>query len=486
MSVNPFLKDKHIYMPNVPVHVTVTAEKRPGPHIFSQFTFKLKLRHGNFEWEVSRTYKELKDIYRHLADRIKNEMGINCANMPSEKVKKDWPLFPVDLTNSPAHIEQKSKYIALFLQRILSYPPYRDDPFVSNLLNVSPLSFIKDLGPSLIEDSLLKRADNGNNIFYCQLNKFKKCWEKGKIFYDRRWFCLKDTYLVYLNPKKANQVGYVILVDRAFKFKKTAKPGAYHCIKISNLQRNLFLNFRNAQQQNEWYDKIHNMLKTTGKYFHNPQILPYESFAPVRENQMCRWYINAGQYYEHVMHALNNAKEEIFITGWWLLPELFLKRPTDDLQYRLDKILLKKAKEGVKIYIIIFKEFTFAINLDLFFMSGRAKKILTQNGKNQNIKLIRYPKNFGPLVSLWTPHEKCVIIDQSIGFMGGIDLCLGRWDDDLHRIVDLGLKENITEVLPVDKSQTMTSNKKSRVSVVIETSGKRYITTNYLFSNLNQ
>ena len=34
---------------------------------------------------------------------------------------------------------------------------------------------------------------------------------------------------------------------------------------------------------------------------------------------------------------------------------------------------------------------------------------------------------------LWSHHEKSIIIDQSIAFMGGIDLCFGRWDDDLHR-----------------------------------------------------
>ena len=68
------------------------------------------------------------------------------------------------------------------------------------------------------------------------------------------------------------------------------------------------------------------------------------------------------------MLGLNNAKEEIFITDWWLCPELFLKRPSDDLQYRLDKILLKKANEGVKVYVMLFKEVrkrTFSDNFEI-------------------------------------------------------------------------------------------------------------------------
>ena len=131
------------------------------------------------------------------------------------------------------------------------------------------------------------------------------------------------------------------------------------------------------------------------------------------------------------MDALNNAKEEIFITDWWMCPELYLKRPTDDLQYRLDKILLKKSKEGVKVYILLFKEVAFALSL----LSSRAKNFLTQNGKNPNIKVLRHPEHSPAGVMMWSHHEKCVIIDQSIAFMGGIDLCFGRWDDDLHRYI---------------------------------------------------
>lgn len=39
--------------------------------------------------------------------------------------------------------------------------------------------------------------------------------------------------------------------------------------------------------------------------------------------------------------------------------------------------------------------------------------------------------------TLWAHHEKIVVIDQSIAFIGGIDLCYGRWDDHLHRLTDV-------------------------------------------------
>lgn len=238
-----------------------------------------------------------------------------------------------------------------------------------------------------------------------------------------------------------------MLVDSEFECKMKIKAGAYHAIVIKNLQKLLVLKFRNAHIQKEWYDKIMHMINTTGKCFKDSSYLRYDSYAPVRTNQLCRWYVNASTYMEHVMDALNNAKEEIYITDWWMCPELFLKRPTDDLQYRLDKILLKKAKEGVKVYILLYKEITFALNL----MSLRTRQLLSEYGLNPNIKVLRHPDHFFDGVFLWSHHEKCVIIDQSIALMGGIDLCFGRWDDEAHRLTDLGRTQNLTEI---DESKT--------------------------------
>ena len=39
---------------------------------------------------------------------------------------------------------------------------------------------------------------------------------------------------------------------------------------------------------------------------------------------------------------------------------------------------------------------------------------------------------------MWAHHEKLVVIDQSIAYFGGIDLCYGRWDNNIHKLTDLG------------------------------------------------
>ncbi len=34
-----------------------------------------------------------------------------------------------------------------------------------------------------------------------------------------------------------------------------------------------------------------------------------------------------------------------------------------------------------------------------------------------------------------------VVVDQAIGFLGGLDLCYGRWDDNSHKLEDQGPEE---------------------------------------------
>ena len=220
-----------------------------------------------------------------------------------------------------------------------------------------------------------------------------------------------------------------MLVDEAFKVEKFIKPGAFHSISIKNLQSTLVIKCKNAEHQEEWYDHLNSVLNGAGRLFSDPDLLLNNSYAPVRQSQLCRWYVNGNGYMNAVMNGLNNAKEEIFITDWWMSPEIFLKRPTNDLQYRLDKILLKKASEGVKVYVLLFKEVELALELQ----SLRTELVLTENGTNPNIKVVRHPRNTATTLTFWSHHEKCVVIDQSAAFVGGIDLCLGRWDDDEHK-----------------------------------------------------
>jgi phospholipase D1/2 len=83
----------------------------------------------------------------------------------------------------------------------------------------------------------------------------------------------------------------------------------------------------------------------------------YQSFAPQREGNDAKWYVDGCSYMWAVSEALENAKDTIWILDWWLSPELYLRRPpAQNEQYRLDRMLWAAAERGVKINIIVYKE----------------------------------------------------------------------------------------------------------------------------------
>lgn len=53
-------------------------------------------------------------------------------------------------------------------------------------------------------------------------------------------------------------------------------------------------------------------------------------------------------------------------------------------------------------------------------------------------QVMRHPDHVSSSVYLWAHHEKIVVVDQSVAFVGGIDLAYGRWDDSEHRLTDVG------------------------------------------------
>ena len=161
------------------------------------------------------------------------------------------------------------------------------------------------------------------------------------MIYRKKWFFVKDSYVAFVNPENNFELRFVMLVDQYFKHNVGVSAGAFRSISIKNSQRSLVLKFKNQSQQQEWDERLNHLENVTAKDFKIPN--RYSSFAPIRDNQKCKWYINGGGYMEAVYNGIMNAKEEIYITDWWLCPEIFLKRPTDDLMYRLDKVLLKKA-----------------------------------------------------------------------------------------------------------------------------------------------
>ncbi|CAF5145955.1 unnamed protein product, partial [Rotaria sp. Silwood1] len=294
--------------------------------------------------------------------------------------------------------------------------------------HISYLSFVHGVSTGRKEG--YQQEESINYYFdYHALSRASYFCDICKCHDSPNWFVIKDTYIVDIRPD-THEICFPMLVDRNFQVSTGLQNIASNdSIKVSNSQRTLVINCRTARDCDEWTKNLLNLTEQA-KDFVNETRSRFDSYVPVRENQLAYWFINGKSYMKAVAKALLTAKEEVFITDWWLSPELILIRPADNKTFRLDNILGRIADEGVRVYVMLYKEMPFALGLNSLYTE---RKSVSKNPKGF-IKVIRHPNhNTKNGVLLWSHHEKMVVIDQKIAFVGGIDLCYGRWDDEYMR-----------------------------------------------------
>ncbi|KAI8978828.1 phospholipase D [Trametes punicea] len=208
--------------------------------------------------------------------------------------------------------------------------------------------------------------------------------------------------------------------------RRSSKDVSKHTFYIVNSQTRLKLYAKNERQMLQWISALERVAREshyTGKN-------RFDSFAPIRLNVAAQWLVDGRDYFWNLSRAILLARETIQIHDWWLSPELQLRRPNKE-RYRLDRLLEKKAKEGVKVYIILYQEVSSRTTPT---DSNYTKQRLT--ALHPNIMVQRSPSHFQTGTFYWAHHEKLCVIDQTIAFMGGLDHCFGRWDTPQHVLTD--------------------------------------------------
>uniref|UniRef100_A0AAY5ELH3 Phospholipase n=1 Tax=Electrophorus electricus TaxID=8005 RepID=A0AAY5ELH3_ELEEL len=379
---------------------------------------------------VKRKEKHFMELHRELRT-YKTFLRIPLPSQRRQTVRqtRQMPSLPRGGGDDLAREEQVSsrrRQLEDYLNKLLKMPLYRNYHATMEFIDVSQLSFIEDLGPKGLEGMVHKRS-GGHRI--PGLN----CCGHSKICYrwSKRWLVVKDSFLLYMKPD-SGAISFVLLVDREFSVKMDSKDTeTQHGVRIDSLCRNLVLKFSSFRHARWWGQAIDEFVHKYGSAFLRDH--RFSSFAEVQENIAAKWYVNGKVYMEDVANALEKAEEEIFITDWWLSPEIFLKRPVvEGNRWRLDSILTRKAQKGVRIFVMLYKEVELALGIN----SEYSKRTLLQ--LHPNIKVMRHPDHVSSTVYLWAHHEKIVVIDQSVAFVGGIDLAYGRWDDHEHRLTDVG------------------------------------------------
>uniref|UniRef100_F6WA81 Phospholipase n=1 Tax=Ciona intestinalis TaxID=7719 RepID=F6WA81_CIOIN len=353
-----------------------------------------------------------------------------CCGLPNQQ---SYICSPVEKNYIINNIDQ----LCLYLQAMLKSRMYRKHP--ATVSNYWVVQAFPNYCIVTHREGVINKRSGGHKEWgimawlCCQSGIYAHCININAysfcLTFRIKWFVVKDTFIAYLDPSQ-DKIKGVLLFDAVLNVLHQAPSSR---LVISNISRSLNVDCWTDRQALDWKRAIEHSFNNLSYGLTAPDIR-HQSFAPPREDSYAYWFVDGRSYFDAVADAIEEAREEIYITDWWLSPEIYMKRPiVHGDHWRLDKLLKRKAVEGVKIYVQLYKEVEMAVGLD----SAYTKRTLNEMHPT-NIRVMRHPDLTPGETLLWAHHEKIVVIDQSIAFVGGIDLCYGRWDDQDHKLTDTG------------------------------------------------
>uniref|UniRef100_A0A182J218 Phospholipase n=1 Tax=Anopheles atroparvus TaxID=41427 RepID=A0A182J218_ANOAO len=518
---------RHIFIPGLEINVEIIDNERSlTSHVLNPNLYTVKLTHGPFSWTIQKRYNHFRNLHQQLTtyrtslhipfptkshkerrDSFRNMHTVHQTTAspamqqklgkPMKKIKKSalprFPLKPDSLVTFDA-IPQRIKQLEEYLYNLLNISLYRNFHGTINFLEVSHISFIAALGEKGKEGLIKKRTGStrsgqsgcnfcgclaGGCCIRCSYFCTDVLWSKWR----NRWFFVKETCFGYYRPKDG-VLRCVVLFDQGFDVSSGMySTGMRNGVQIATNSRYLVIKYPTRRTAKEWMTHLKRVANESARDFTLPN--PHQSFAPSRPGVQAGWFVDGAGYMSAVADALEGATEEIFITDWMLSPEIYMKRPAIDGDYwRLDKILKRKAEQGIKIFVLLFKELDFALGINSYYSKQRLVE------QHENIKVLRHPDHAKAGILFWAHHEKLVIVDQTYAFVGGIDLCYGRWDDYQHRLTDLGSISSSTAssanntttrkpstVVELDENGSVANLLKSSKNIAIATAMDRQTTT---------
>jgi phospholipase D1/2 len=146
-------------------------------------------------------------------------------------------------------------------------------------------------------------------------------------------------------------------------------------------------------------------------------------WAPVRTGNRAQFLVDGSNAMASMSVEIHKAQKFIYITDWALTPEVRLVRGgTDDENNSLLALLTAAAGRGVQIRIMLYSSTSSMDTHD------KEAQVMLQ-AANANIRVSRHR----PALS-WSHHQKTMVADGKVAFIGGIDFTSGRWDTTDHPI----------------------------------------------------
>nr|GMC59838.1 phospholipase D delta-like [Ipomoea batatas] len=165
-----------------------------------------------------------------------------------------------------------------------------------------------------------------------------------------------------------------------------------------------------------------------------------------------------GSCWEDICLAISEAHHLVYIVGWSVYQKIkLIREPTRELpaggDLTLGELLKYKSQEGVRVLLLVWDDKT---SHDKFFINTagimathdeETKKFF----KHSSVICVLSPRYASSKLSfikqqivgtMFTHHQKCVLVDTQgdgnnrkiTAFLGGLDLCDGRYDTPEHRL----------------------------------------------------
>ncbi|XAR70357.1 Phospholipase D [Bertholletia excelsa] len=161
-----------------------------------------------------------------------------------------------------------------------------------------------------------------------------------------------------------------------------------------------------------------------------------------------------GDCWRDVFDAISQARRLIYITGWSVYHKVRLVRDSDNpTECMLGDLLKTKSQEGVRVLLLVWDDPTSrsVMGFQKDGVMGTNDEDTRQFFKNSSVQVLLCPRSSGKGHSwakkqeagtIYTHHQKTVIVDADAGhyqrkiiaFVGGLDLCKGRYDTPKHPI----------------------------------------------------
>ncbi|CAH1448020.1 unnamed protein product [Lactuca virosa] len=162
-----------------------------------------------------------------------------------------------------------------------------------------------------------------------------------------------------------------------------------------------------------------------------------------------------GTCWMDIFDAITNAQRLVYITGWsvWHKVRLVREEEEESPPTRLGDLLKAKAQEGVRVLLLVWDDPT-SRNIMGYQTDGLMATHDEETRrffKHSSVQVLLCPRMAGKkhgwmkkkkVGTIYTHHQKTVIVDTDAGngkrriisFIGGLDLCNGRYDTPQHPI----------------------------------------------------